>query len=282
MNKQQLQPFTLVTGASGKTGRKVVEGLEAMNCPVRLAKRIATQPNDVQFDWMNTATWPNALQDIDAVYIAFYPDLALPMAAPIIRQFCELAAQMGVQHITILSGRGEEGAQHCEAIVQSSGLSWAVVRASWFNQNFSEGMFNAAVHSGVLAFPVDAVAEPFVDTDDIAEVVVATITKNECRDRLYEVTGPELLTFADLARIFSEKLNRNIQFVSLSFSTFAEELRRQQIPEDVISTLDFLFNEVLDGRNASLAHGVEQALGRKPTSFAQFVENNIEAFGGAK
>src|SRR5687768_5876818 len=156
----------LVIGSAGKTGKRVLERLEKKDWPVRGASR-STNP---KFDWNDRATWKSALQNIKAVYISFQPDLAAPGSVKIIQEFTSLAVSQGVEQLVLLSGRGEVEAQLCEEIMMNSGIDWTIVRASWFNQNFSEGNFLEALQAGYVAVPAGDVGEPFVDTDDIADV----------------------------------------------------------------------------------------------------------------
>ncbi|MEL6188286.1 MAG: NAD(P)H-binding protein, partial [Myxococcota bacterium] len=110
-------PTILVLGATGKTGRRVVERLRARGAQVRLGSRSA-QP---AFDWDQESTWSPALEGVDAVYVTYAPDLAIPGATDAIGAFVQLAKQREVQRLVLLSGRGEEEAQACERIVQAGG-----------------------------------------------------------------------------------------------------------------------------------------------------------------
>ena len=102
--------------------------------------------------------------------------------------FARLARDSGVERVVLLSGRGG-CAQAAEAALQASGVGWGVVRASWFNQNFSEGYLIDGVLAGEVALPAGAVREPFVDADDIADVAVAALTDARFANRVIEVTA---------------------------------------------------------------------------------------------
>ncbi len=268
----------LIIGASGKTGSRVLQGLKERGFnPIG-----ASRHGDVYFDWNEPESWSRALHGVDSVYLTYYPDLAVPKAPEDIAKFCALAKIKGVKHITLLSGRGEPAAQICESIVQQSGLSSTVVRASWFNQNFSEGMFRDYIVGGTIALPVSVITEPFVDVDDIADVVIASLTEAGHTAQLYEVTGPELLSFAQLAARFTELLGTPVQFVQVTLEQFVESLQQHGVDSGAIDMLQYLFTEVLDGRNEYIADGVQQALGRPPRSFNQFILNNAQAFARAE
>lgn len=170
----------------------------------------------------------------------------------------------------LLSGRGEPEAQACERIVQESGLEWTVVRASWFFQNFSEGAFADMVLAGRITLPAGDVPEPFVDVDDISDVAVAALSTDGHAGEIYEVTGPRLMTFADIAEDLTNATGRDISFVAVPHDAFIDEVKRSGALQDVVWMLDYLFATVLDGRNASLTDGVQRALGREPRDFQAY------------
>jgi uncharacterized protein YbjT (DUF2867 family) len=202
--------------------------------------------------------------------VNYAPDLAIPGANDAIRAFVEKAVASGVQRLVLLSGRGEEEAQACERIIQEAGVEWTVVRASWFNQNFSEGEFRSMVLDGVITLPAADVPEPFVDVDDIADVVAAALTELGHAYEIYEVTGPRMLTFTELAKEISSAAGRDVQFVQIPRETFAAAIAESGAPDDIAWLLNYLFETVLDGRNACVCDGVQRALGREPTDFADY------------
>ncbi|GAB3483541.1 SDR family oxidoreductase [Marinomonas epiphytica] len=103
-----------------------------------------------------------------SAYITYQPDLAVPRAARDLKDLVTLAKKHGVEHMVLLSGRGEDGAQQAEQILIDSGLEWNVVRASWFAQNFSESFMAQGIQNGELILPASAMREPFIDVEDIA------------------------------------------------------------------------------------------------------------------
>lgn len=258
--------LTLVLGGTGKTGRRIATGLKARGIPVRIGSRSAVPA----FDWNHEAGWDACLKDVAAVYLNYAPDLAVPGATDAIQAFVERAKHHGVRRLVLLSGRGEAEAQACERIVQESGIDWTVVRASWFYQNFSEGAFIDMVQSGQITLPVGDIPEPFVDVDDIAEVAVAALTEPGHAGEVYEVTGPRLMTFTDIAAELSQATGRKIDFIQIPHEAFVAGLKDAGAPKMVVWLLDYLFSTVLDGRNAYLADGVQRVLGRPPKDFADY------------
>lgn len=268
-NMTRSDDLVLVLGATGKTGRRIVASLEKLGVPVRRGSRSASPA----FDWNNDSTWDACLEGVSKVYINYAPDLAMPGAADAIREFARRARAAHVNHVVLLSGRGEEEAQACEAIVQNSGIAWTIVRASWFNQNFSEGAFVDMVNAGHITLPDVATPEPFVDVDDIAEVAVAALTQPGHAGQLYEVTGPRMLTIADIAEELSRATGRTISYTPVPHDAFVQSVADSGAPQDVLWMLDYLFATVLDGRNAYLADGVQRALGREPKDFVDYARD---------
>ncbi len=256
----------LVAGGTGRTGRRVAAGLADRGVSVRLGARSAP----ARLDWEDPTTFAPALEGARAAYVAFAPDLAVPGAAETVARFAEAAVDAGVERLVLLSGRGEEGAQRAEAAVRALAPRATVVRSSWFSQNFSESFLLDAVRAGVVALPVDGVPEPFVDAGDVAEVAVAAMTEDGHEGRVYEVTGPRLLTFADAVGEIAAATGRPVRLAAISHEEHAAALGAAGVPPEAVALLGHLFAEVLDGRNASLTSGVQEALGRPPRDFADY------------
>lgn len=259
----------LVLGSNGKTGRRVVERLEKIeNIEIRLGSRNEKIP----FDWEKPETWKAVLTGIDTVYITFQPDLAIPSAANSIENFTNLANLSGIQKIVLLSGRGEKEAQICEEIVKQNIKNWTIVRASWFNQNFSESLFLDPILAGIVALPRAETLEPFTDADDIAEVVTVALLDDQHNNQTYELTGPRLLTFKEAVTEIANVTGRNITFQELTIEEYTGMLKEYQVPEDEIWLVNYLFEQVLDGRNSQITTDIEKVLGRKAKDFSAYAE----------
>jgi uncharacterized protein YbjT (DUF2867 family) len=258
-----------VLGGTGKTGCRIVERLQARGVGVRIGSRSAAPP----FEWEDRATWGPALAGASAVYVSYYPDLAVPGAPEAVGALAEQAREQGVERLVLLSGRGEEEAQRAEQVVQAAGVEWTVVRCSWFNQNFSEDYLLEPILGGEVALPAGEVPEPFVDTEDIADVAVAALTEPGHANRVYELTGPRLLSFAGAVAEIGRAAGRELRYIPVTVEDYAAAAAEHDLPEEVIGLLRYLFTEVLDGRNARLADGVRQALGREPRDFADYARD---------
>jgi uncharacterized protein YbjT (DUF2867 family) len=257
----------LVLGANGKTGGRVLDRLRAAGHAVRVGSRSA-QP---RFDWEEPATWKAALQGVRAAYVAYQPDLCVPGAVETVTAFYEVAAKAGVEKIVLLSGRGEPEAQDAEKALQATSLDWTIVRASWFFQNFSENYFLDEIVAGAITLPEGLAPEPFVDADDIADIAAEALVDNRHNHKLYELTGPQALTFEEAIAQIGQATKRKIACQIIPKADYASALPEAGLPPDLAALVVYLFNTVLDGRNTPIAHGVEQALGRPPRNFADYV-----------
>lgn len=260
------QKLTLILGGTGTTGRRVADRLTAHGVPIRLGSRSATPP----FDWEDETTWAPALRNVTAAYLVYYPDLVVPGAVDTVRRFVELAVSSGAHRLVLLSGRGEKQAQRAEQALIESGADWTIVRSAFFAQNFSEKAFVDLIRSGMVALPAPETGEPFVDADDIADVVVAALTEDGHSGQLYELTGPRLLTFAEAVAEIATAANREVRYLQITPEHFLATLTEDGLPGDFAAALTEVLSTVLDGRNSYLTNGVSRALGRPPRDFADY------------
>ncbi len=247
----------------------MVERLQNRGREVLVASR-STVPS---FDWNDSDTWGDVLQGVESVYITYQPDLAVPGAVEAVSHFAELALEAGTRRLVLLSGRGEEKAQRAEQVLQDSGADWTIVRAGWFAQNFSENFLMDGVLAGQVALPASTTKEPFVDADDIADVVVEALMDDRHIGKLYEVTGPRLMTFADAVKEIGAACGRDIRFLEVSAEEYKTLLEEHQLPDDFVWLIMYLFTTVLDGRNEHLNDGVQRALGRAPKDFSDYARD---------
>ncbi|WP_257668957.1 SDR family oxidoreductase [Parapedobacter tibetensis] len=257
----------LVLGSTGKTGKRVYKRLQQLNEEVIPASR----NSDIPFDWYDQSTWAKALSGINKVYITFQPDLAIPQSLDIITAFVAATKNAGVKKSVLLSGRGELEAKACEDVIIASGLDYTIIRAAFFMQNYSEGYWLDGILSGELIVPKVNAKEPFVDADDIAEMVVKSLLEDEHNGKIYELTGPELLSFTDTAAKISEGIGKPVNVIEVELDEYATMLRSYNVTEDYIWLITYLFGQLLDGRNESVHGSIPMVLGRNATSFDEYV-----------
>lgn len=263
----------LVTGATGKVARRLIPRLQDAGYTVRGVSRSTPIP----FDWQDDSTWAAALDGVAAVYL-IPPDEPFPADA-----FAAAAAKAGVRRLVSQSGRrihviseaagvGPDavGMHAAQNAVQASGLEWTVLQANNFNQNFSEGDYRDALLAGALALPVEGVVEPFIDVDDIAAVAVAALTEDGHHGRVYELSGPESLTFDEALGLIAKASGIPIEFRTESAEEHDAAMRALGLPEELIGFLNVMFQVMREGKIGDVADGVAQVLGREPVAFADW------------
>jgi len=261
----------LVIGANGKTGRRVAERLRSAGIPVKAASR----SSETYMNWDEPESWARAIEGSSGAYITVYPDLSFPGVAGKVESFAKLAVSMGCKRLVLLSGRGKEGALDAENRLKTTGAEWVIVRCSVFNQNFSES-FQDAVRYGHLNMPVGNIREPFIDADDIADVVFAAFTDDRHVGQIYELSGPRLLSMEDVSHDLTQALGRPVVFQSVSVKAYADELVQHGFSREESIPVAQLIADVLDGRNAYLTDGVPRALGRPAKDFADYARDAVD------
>ncbi|MFI0235289.1 NAD(P)H-binding protein [Streptomyces sp. NPDC016845] len=260
----------LVTGATGRTGRRVADAARAAGLTVRAASRSGA----VRFDWADPGTWDAALRGADGAYLAFPSDIGAPDAADAVGGLARRAVELGVRRLVLLSARGEDQALPAEEALAASGAQWTVLRCAWFDQNFSEGPLLGQVRGPELAFAAPAaLREPFIDVRDIAEVAVAVVRAPSGRryaGETLELTGPELLTWGEALAAVARATGAQKRYVAVPAPGYGAALAGLGVPKEEAGFLVDLFGTLLDGRNASVTDGVARVLGREPRRFAEF------------
>ncbi len=270
MNSQPI----LVTGATGKSGRRVVARLRARGIPVRAASRTGEHP----FDWTDPGTWDAALDGVRALY------LVQLNGSRLVRPFLDSAVRHGVRRIVLASGRGLDdpdyiqgsgdiraAALDSEAAVRDSELEWTISRPGWFAQTFTEGIYADAVRAGELRLPAGDGAASFLDADDVAAVVVTALTEDGHTGQTYELSGPSAVTLTEAAAILSEATGRTIRYVALSRREYVAELVKQGVPATNAEAFADVAESLRLGKDAHVSDGVQRALGRPPRAFAEAI-----------
>ncbi|MGW5865864.1 NAD(P)H-binding protein [Streptomyces sp. NPDC055239] len=265
----------LVLGATGKTGRRVVARLREAGRNVRAASR----SGETRFDWTDRSTWAPVLEGVSALYLVGPPEPE-PIAG-----FVDQAVAAGVRRFVVLSGRGvevygdsfEPSMAEAERVVREAGVDWTVIRPNNFTQNFDEDIFHAPLVAGRLALPVGDVPEPFIDVDDIADVAAALLTEDGHTGRVYELSGPRALSFADAVAELSQASGRPMRFEHITPDEYVAELTAADVPAEPARALADVLAWLADGYNAAPVNGVRDVLGREATDFSVYAKAASEA-----
>jgi uncharacterized protein YbjT (DUF2867 family) len=274
----------LVTGATGKSGSRVVRQLRAKGLPVRAAARTGEH----SFDWNDSDTWDAALEGAQSAYIVQLD------GAMLVRPFVERAVQHGLRRLVLASGRGIdnptyakdstgmlEGLVDSEAAVRESGLEWTISRPGWFAQNLSEGFFADHIRAGELRIPGGDGAASFVDAEDIAAVVVAALTEDKHSGQIYELSGPDAVTLTEAVATISAAAGREIRYIPLTVEQYVAELVEQGLSPDEAGIYADMVEPLRNNTDAYVSDGVPRALGRPARAFAEFARSIAESGGWA-
>ncbi len=229
--------------------------------------RPVSRSTAIPFDWHDEATWGPALRDASHLYVTYQPDLAVPGAAAAIQRLCAAAGHL--EHIVLLAGRGEPQVHPAEEALRQCGIAFTILEAAFFAQNFTEGLL--VPRDGVVHFPSQGVREPFIDCRDIAEAAFVCFSDPKHRGQTYELTGPELLTFAEACTLLG-----NVRCIDPGFETF-QGMLETQMPKDEAAFLTELFRFLTGGHNAHLTGTLPRLLGRPATPLRDVIARASES-----
>lgn len=276
-------PTTLVLGATGKTGRRLVGHLRRAGADVRPASRHPGVDGTL-FDWHRPETHRPALDGADAVYLVA-PEL-VEDPSDVVGPFLADARRLGVRRVVLLSqflpdgvlGR-VSGLHRVEQLVKGSQLGWAILRPTAFAQNLSEGFqLPGILHQDAVVAPSGNGAVGFVDAGDIAAVAATALTGNGHAGETYVLTGPEALTHADAAERISAVTGRTITHADIAPAELRGVLTANGMPDDYAEMVVAFFVGIREHRMADVSGDVERVIGRPATSFAEFVRGAAHAW----
>jgi uncharacterized protein YbjT (DUF2867 family) len=257
----------LVLGATGKTGRRVTSALDALGVDHRSVSR----RTDLRFDWSDQSTWAGALDGATAVYLV---PLAMNLDAAEVAEFVPRAVEAGVRRIVLLSARGIPSDDGRERAVRESGVDWTILRPTWFSHNFSEDYFLPEILAGEVVLPVGGEdgAHPFIDAQDIADVAVAALTQDGHAGVVYELSGPEALTFREALERIGEVSGRSIRIEDVPAPDYTAMLVQGGIEAAYAEVLTMSLTAIRDGHDAALSDGVSSVLGHDGRLFGDYVK----------
>jgi uncharacterized protein YbjT (DUF2867 family) len=243
--------------------------------------RAASRSSRVRFDWSEPGGWDAALQGVTAVYVV------APREPGPAHEFVARAEAAGVQRLVLLSGRGADtwgdspfglDMRSAEDAVRGSALEWTVLRSSNFDQNFDEDVFHAPLLAGELALPAGAVPEPFIDIDDVADAAAVVLTEpGRHAGRIYELTGPRALTFAEAVDLISRASGLPITYKQISPAEYTAALIEDGVSEDDAHHVAEMFVLMERGLLAATTDDLATVLGRAPRTFEEYVVRTAAA-----
>ena len=268
---------TLIIGARGKTGSRLAAHLAGMGVPIRPASRTADRPGEVRFDWAYPETFVTAFEGIHAAYLVAPTDRT--DHADVMVPAIERALAMGVRRFVLLSasslaaGGPMMGAVH--AVLRDVAPEWCVLRPTWFLQNFSEQQHLHTIRKDNAIYTATGEGRvPFIDAADIAAVAAVALTTRRAPNTDVILTGPEPLSYGEVADRLSRRLGRTIRHVGMGHAGFVAHLMAAGFDEIYAKALADMDGAISRGSEDRVTDGVQRLTGRRPRDFDAFVAEN--------
>ncbi len=263
----------LVIGATGTTGSRTAAQLTAAGHRVRAASRHATPvpgTMPVTFDWYDPATHLDALDGTDRVYLL--PPLGESDPASVMLPFLHRARTAGVDRAVLLSSsaiaRGGPAVGMVHQALPDLFEQWAVLRPSWFMQNFTGTHAHAASirEDGTIWTATGSGRVGFVDAEDIAAVAVHALTDEHAPNADLILTGPEALSYDDIATIITDATDRPVAHRRLPYEQMRDRLTAL-IPVEFAVMLADMDRAIAEGSEDRVTDTVQRLTGRPSRSF---------------
>ncbi len=262
----------LITGGTGKTGSRLAQQLRERGLEPRVASRSPRGEGTVRFEWHERATFTDALAGVRAIYLVAPTDTASPLDA--MRPFIEQAIDSGISRFVLLSASSlEEGGSMMggvHAFLKHHAPSWIALRPTWFMQNFSQGPHLATIREeGVIYSATGAGRVPFIDAGDIAAVAAQALT-SQLPNGDPVLTGPQALSYDEVALLLSEILGRTIAHRRLSEAQLAARYEQAGLPPEYAPVLAAMDTAISQGAEDRVTGEVQRIAGHKPSNFCSF------------
>ena len=281
----------LLTGATGNTGSKAATHLAAAGVPFRALVRNPHKAGALKKlgaeivigDMGDPHALREALAGVDRAFLVMPNDedqLVLE------NQFTDAAAAAGVQHLVYLSSMESvpestspitQNHVAAEERIRASGMKWTMIRPTFFMQNF-EASAPRIKATGQIVMPAGNGTVATTDIRDVGEVVAKVLTEADHENKSYDLTGPDLLTMAQMAERFSAVLGTNIEYVDQPMEKFRDLLRSINLAEWRVNAVCKEFEAIASGSIDHTTDTLGELLGRPPTSLDQFIADHADLF----
>jgi uncharacterized protein YbjT (DUF2867 family) len=273
----------LITGATGTVGEAVVRQLQDQQIDCRVAVRqpdraqalFGDRVEAVQFDFLDSATFPSTFDGITRLFLVRPPALSdVKQIAPALAA----AKAAGVEQVVFLSLLGVERNRivpHAaiERYIQELELPFTFLRAGFFMQNLSTTHREDIQQRDDIFLPAGSGKTSFIDARDIAAVAVLALTKPGHTSKAYPLTGNQALDYFQVAEILTEVLDRPIRYSRPGLLKFIWTMRDRGLSLDFVLVMAGIYTTTRFGLAKTITPNVKQLLGRSPISLRQFVED---------
>ncbi|QNO13941.1 SDR family oxidoreductase [Alkalicella caledoniensis] len=279
----------LVTGVPGNVGSAVVNNLIEYGCEVRAAVynierargEVDSNVQLVRLDFEDPTTYEPALEGINKIFLMRPP--AISDMKKYMFPFIDKAKEMGVEHVVFLSLLGIEKNPipphyKVEKYLEKSGIDYTFLRPSFFMQNLSTTHRDDIKTEGNIFIPAGNAKVSFIDARDIGEVGAITLANKGHENKAYTLTGPEAITYYDVADIFTKELGRKVRYTNPNPLKFRNTMIRKGTPKAFANVMVGLYLTTRFGMAKLVTPQMEKILGRKPISVKQFIQDHIECW----
>jgi uncharacterized protein YbjT (DUF2867 family) len=281
----------LVTGATGNNGLELVRQLTALGQRVRALVRDASDSAKLKGlnvelaagDFEQPQTMQTALQGADKAF------LLTPVAERFVqwqKDFIAAAHRAGVKHLVKFSGMGAGANTKAEllrlhhetdVVLQNSGVPFTILQPNSFYQNMLSSI-GTIKSQGRFYLPLKDAPQSTVDIRDICAVAAKVLTSSGHEGKTYVITGPEALTFQQVAEKLSSVVGRKVEYVDVALSAAADGMSKSGMPEWNVRTVTELLGYFASGAAATVTDTIPRVLGRPAISFEQFAKDYRAAF----
>lgn len=276
----------LLTGGRGKTSSRIAQLASQNGHIVRTAARRAPEnpverSEHVAFDWNDLSTYVPALIGMDAVYlvapVGMNPETLM---IPFIRQALELSVRRFVLLSSASVSQSDPVFGPVHLYLQENAPEWAVLRPSYFMQNFSEAAHAATLRqSGQILTATGSGKVGFVDAEDIAAVGLEALVRPEPFNEDLIITGPRSMNYKEAAEIIGRISGREIRHTEITEQELRSGLIAAGVPEDYAAFLAHLDTRIrIEGIEDQATDTVLRVAGREPRSLESFVRDHLSAF----
>ncbi|MBC8033258.1 MAG: SDR family oxidoreductase [Chitinophagaceae bacterium] len=279
----------LVTGSTGTVGKPIVKALQQRKASFVAAARdpekakgiLGTDTPLVQFDFSDPSTYKQAVDGVDKIFV-LGPPMVLELDKLII-PFIDFLKSNGHYHVVYMGALGLEHVKELpfhDRIIQhiaSNGFDLTVLKPSFFAQNFKNYEWDNITQRGVVYVPASTGKVSTIDANDIAAVAAAALTEEGHIGKTYELTGPELFTYHDIAALLTEITGKTIVYPAPSPQEFAATLEAAGAPAFIASYMNNVYKLISDNFVGYISNDVEKVTGKKPTPLREVLQRDFAA-----
>jgi uncharacterized protein YbjT (DUF2867 family) len=287
----------LVTGATGTIGRELVQDLQARKVKFKVMVRraeacAAFEAQGIQpviGDFSHPGTFPAVLAGATEVFL-----LTTPSPDQVRQEGAFLAAcgKAGVRRIVRLSAQGANPwsaspltRSHglCEAQLEASGMAWTILRPTMFMQNLAPMYGESVAETSTFFAPAGDARIPWVDVRDIAALAAVTLTSEGHEGLVYELTGPQLHTYAGVAELLSAQLGRGVKFVDVPDDAACQSMANHGMSAWLAHSITTLFHQFRANAGTAVVLGtVQRITGRPARTLEAYLQENLNIFKGVR